>query len=124
MLTSSRMNGFVPTKDAKKAREFYEGVLGLTFVSDNPYVAVFHSGPSMIIMQKMGKEFAPVHFTILGWEVDDIEKVVSFLSKRGVAFMKGIQGLEQDALGIWKSPDGKVAWFKDPDGNTLSVSQH
>ena len=122
MLAASRINGFFPTKDFQKTRQFYEGVLGLTFLGENPYVITFQSGENIIMGQK-GSKFEPLQRTILGWEVKDIENVVSFLTERGVVFMR-VQGLEQDRLGIWKSPDGKVAWFQDPDGNTLSVSEH
>ena len=69
------------------------------------------------------KEFVPIAATVLGWEVKDIENVVSALQKSGVVFEK-YEGMEQDELGIWKSPAGRVAWFKDPDGNILSVSEH
>ena len=122
MLASSRINGFFPTKDSKKAREFYEGVLGLAFVSENEYVATFRGETTMIVAQKV-QEFVPERRTILGWEVTDIKKAVSFLTGKGVVFEK-YSWMEQDELGIWKSPDGKVAWFKDPDGNVLSVSEH
>jgi len=122
MLASFPMNNFFPTKNAEKARRFYEGVLGLTFVSENPFVATFRSGQTTIVAQKM-KQFEPVPYTILGWEVKNIEQTVSFLTKSGVVFER-FSGMEQDDLGIWKSPEGKVAWFKDPDGNTLSVSEH
>ena len=83
---------------------------------------VFRSGNSQIIAQKV-KEFVPVAATVLGWEVKDIEQVVSTLRKDGVVFEK-YEGMDQDELGIWTSPAGKVAWFKDPDGNILSVSEH
>jgi predicted enzyme related to lactoylglutathione lyase len=116
------MNGFVPTTGSDAARRFYEGVLGFTFASDNEYVVTLRAGQSTIYMQKL-KEFTPAKYTILGWEVEDIRKVVSFLIERGVAFER-IGWMEQDELGIWKSPEGYVAWFKDPDGNVLSVSQH
>src|SRR5207248_1352118 len=106
----------------QQAREFYEGILGLQFVSDNQFVTTFKSKDSVILVQKMG-EFEPAHRTILGWEVPDIQKVVRFLAGRGVAFER-YPGMDQDELGVWKSPDGYVAWFKDPDGNVLSVSQH
>jgi catechol 2,3-dioxygenase-like lactoylglutathione lyase family enzyme len=122
MLTSSRLNGFIPTKDTKKARSFYEGVLGLTFAEENEYVAVFRSGNNMIVAQKMDK-FEPAQRTILGWEVENIREAVSFLTKRGVVFER-YPWAQQDELGIWKSPQGEVAWFKDPDGNVLSVSAH
>jgi predicted enzyme related to lactoylglutathione lyase len=122
MLGSSPINGFVRITDARKAREFYEGVLGLTFVSENPYVVVLRGKNAMIIGQ-MVEKFSPVQSTVLGWEVEDIRGTVSSLAERGVVFQK-YDGMDQDELGIWKSPEGKVAWFKDPDGNVLSVSEH
>ena len=122
MLTTFPINGFVRITDPERCRRFYEQTLGLAFDYENPYVIVFRSGNSQIIAQKV-KEFAPVPATVLGWEVKDIEKVVSALRQSGVVFEK-YEGMEQDELGIWKSPAGKVAWFKDPDGNILSVSEH
>ena len=121
MLGSSPINGFVRVTDAKRTREFYEGVLGLTFVSENPFVMVF-SGKNAIIIAQRVEKFPPLQSTVLGWEVKDIRETVSSLVKRGVAFQK-YDGMDQDELGIWRSPDGKVAWFKDPDGNVLSVSE-
>ena len=122
LLDDAAMVGFVPTKDAEKARAFYEGILGFTVASDNQWVMSFQSGEQRIMLQKGAKE-APLQRTIVGWEVRGIEDVVRKLSNAGVEFMR-VQWVEQDELGIWKSPDGKVAWFKDPDGNTLSVSEH
>ena len=122
MLASSPMNGFVPTRDARKARSFYEGILGLPFEYENQFVTVFRGKDTMIIAQKV-EEFSPAPYTILGWEVEDIKKVVSLLSQKGVVFEK-YAWMVQDELWIWESPAGKVAWFKDPDGNTLSVSEH
>jgi predicted enzyme related to lactoylglutathione lyase len=122
VLTSFPLNGFVRITDPGRARRFYEQVLGLAFDYENPYVTVFRSGAVQIIAQKV-KEFVPIAATVLGWEVRDIENVVSVLRKRGVVFEK-YEGMEQDDHGIWKSPAGKVAWFKDPDGNILSVSEH
>jgi catechol 2,3-dioxygenase-like lactoylglutathione lyase family enzyme len=123
MLASSPMNAFVPTRNFAAARSFYEGVLGLRLESENDYVAVFRSGGSMLIMQKV-REFTPAPYTVLGWEVDDIREMVSSLKEKGVGFERYPWMQEQDELGIWKSPDAKVAWFKDPDGNTLSLSEH
>ena len=118
------MNGFVPTKDASKARAFYEGVLGFELVGDNEYVATYRAGANKIMLQK-GAEEPPLQRTIVGWEVTGIRDVVSELTKRGVVFLRlGLDWMQQDDLGIWESPEGKVAWFKDPDGNTLSVSEH
>jgi hypothetical protein len=70
------------------------------------------------------KEFTPAQFTILGWEVPDAQQAVSELQSRGVTFER-YPWAQQDELGVWSAPGGaKVAWFKDPDGNVLSVSQH
>lgn len=122
MLTTFPINGFVRISDPERSRRFYEQTLGLAFDYENPYVMVFRSGNTQIIAQIV-KEFAPVAATVLGWEVKDIENVVSALRKDGVVFEK-YDGMDQDELGIWTSPGGKVAWFKDPDGNILSVSEH
>jgi catechol 2,3-dioxygenase-like lactoylglutathione lyase family enzyme len=123
MLGSTNIVAFVPTKDSEKARAFYEGVLGLRFVKDDGFALVLDANGIMIPVAKM-KEFMPAQSTILGWQVAGIENVVRELQKRGVHFE--IFGFfKQDELGIWTAPTGdKVAWFKDPDGNILSVSQH
>jgi catechol 2,3-dioxygenase-like lactoylglutathione lyase family enzyme len=123
MLGSTKIIAFVAIKDADKARAFYEGVLGLRFVGDDGFALVFDANGIMIRAAKM-KEFTPAQFTVLGWQVSKIEDVVRALSKRGVKFE--IFGFfKQDDLGIWTAPTGdRVAWFKDPDGNILSVSQH
>jgi catechol 2,3-dioxygenase-like lactoylglutathione lyase family enzyme len=123
MLGSTNIVAFVPIKDSAKARAFYEGVLGLRFVKDDGFALVLEANGIMVRAAKM-KEFTPAQFTILGWQVSDIEQVVRGLAARGVHFE--IFGFfKQDELGIWTAPTGdKVAWFKDPDGNILSVSQH
>jgi catechol 2,3-dioxygenase-like lactoylglutathione lyase family enzyme len=123
MLASTNIVAFVPTLDAEKARAFYEGVLGLRFVKDDGFAMVLDANGIMIRVVKL-KQFVPVQFTILGWQVSDIEDVVRSLQKKGVHFE--IFGFfKQDELGIWTAPTGdKVAWFKDRDGNVLSVSQH
>ncbi len=124
MLNSFPMNGFVPTKDPAKAHAFYEGILGFKLLSDNEFVATYRCGANRIMLQK-GTQFEPLQRTIVGWEVTGIREVVSELTARGVAFERfELAWMKQDDLGIWKSPDGSVAWFKDPDGNTLSVSEH
>jgi catechol 2,3-dioxygenase-like lactoylglutathione lyase family enzyme len=123
MLATSRMIGFVPTKDSKKAREFYEGKLGFQFVSDDPFALVMRAGETMIRIAK-AKDFTPAAYTVLGWEVQRIEEVVGWLKDRGVEFEK-YPFVQDQELGVWTAPNGdKVAWFKDPDGNVLSLSQH
>lgn len=123
MLGSINIVAFVPTKDSVRAREFYEGVLGLHFVKDDGFAMVLDANGIMIRVAKV-PDFKPAQFTILGWQVSDIEKVVRGLQSKGVHFE--IFGFfKQDDLGIWTAPTGdKVAWFKDPDGNILSVSEH
>ena len=123
MLGSTNIVAFVPTTDAPRARAFYEGVLGLRFVKDDGFAVVLDANGIMIRVAKVGKDFTPAQFTILGWQVSNIENTVQALQAKRVHFE--IFGFfKQDELGIWTAPTGdKVAWFKDPDGNMLSVSQ-
>jgi catechol 2,3-dioxygenase-like lactoylglutathione lyase family enzyme len=124
MLASSKIVGIIPTLDSKRAREFYEGKLGFRFVSDDQFALVMMAGDTMLRISKVPKDFVPVGFTILGWEAKDIEAMARWLQGRGVAFEK-YPFVQDQELGIWTAPSGdKVAWFKDPDGNVLSLSQH
>ncbi|MGB6385328.1 MAG: VOC family protein [Terriglobales bacterium] len=123
MLASSKVIGFVPTKDSAKARGFYEGKLGFQFVSDDMFALVMRAGETMIRIAKI-QDFTPPPFTVLGWEVSNIGEVVAWLQQRGVAFEK-YPWVQDKESGIWTAPSGdKIAWFKDTDGNVLSVSQH
>lgn len=123
MLASGKMVGFVPTKDYDKARAFYEGKLGFEFVSLDQFALVMSTGGNRIRIAKM-PNFTPLQGTILGWEVADIEAVVAWLENRGV-IMEKYPFVQDREHGIWTTPNGdKVAWFKDPEGNVLSVSQH
>jgi catechol 2,3-dioxygenase-like lactoylglutathione lyase family enzyme len=123
MLGTKNIVAFVAIKDAEKARAFYEGVLGLRFVKDDGFALVFDANGIMVRAAKM-KEVTPVQSTVLGWQVSGIENIVRALAKKGIQFE--IFGFfKQDELGVWAAPTGdKVAWFKDPDGNILSVSEH
>jgi len=123
MLASGKMVGFVPTKDYDKARAFYEGKLEFEFVSLDQYALVMSVGGHRIRIAKV-PNFTPLQGTILGWEVKNIETVVIWLRDRGVPSEK-YPFVQDRELGIWTTPNGdKVAWFKDPDGNILGVSQH
>ena len=123
MLATNKLIGFVLTKDAKAARAFYEDKLGFQFVSDDPFALVMKSGENMIRIVK-AKDLNPPPYTVLGWEVKDIAGIVRWLTERGVVFEK-YPFVQDQQQGIWTTPSGdKVAWFKDPDGNVLSVSQH
>ncbi len=123
MLAGCKLIGFVPTKDSARSRKFYEGKLGFKFVSDDQFALVMQAGESMIRIAK-GADFKPAQYTVMGWEVTDIEAMVKWLTGRGVTFEK-YPFVQDQKLGIWTTPNGdKVAWFKDPDGNVLSLSQH
>jgi catechol 2,3-dioxygenase-like lactoylglutathione lyase family enzyme len=124
MLNSFKLIAFLPTTDYKRARSFYEGLLGLEYVSEDQFALVLRSGGNMIRVGKF-ESLTPAKNTILGWEVSEIEKVVAALQSKGVAFEKYPWVEDPLGLGIWTAPNGdKVAWFKDPDGNILSVSEH
>jgi catechol 2,3-dioxygenase-like lactoylglutathione lyase family enzyme len=123
MLASAKLVGFVPTKDYEQARAFYEGKLGFQFVSLDQYALVLSVGGHKIRIAKV-PNFTPLQGTILGWEVKEIETVVTWLRDRGVTLEK-YPFVQDRELGIWTTPSGdKVAWFKDPDSNILSISQH
>jgi len=123
MLTGQKLMAFVATRDGAKARAFYEGTLGLSVISDDDFALALDAGGTMLRVQKV-RDFAPHPFTALGWEVADIAATVDALRARGVVFAR-FPGVEQDDRGVWVSPGGgaRVAWFKDPDGNTLSLTQ-
>ena len=120
MLNDAHVMAFVATTDSERARAFYEDTLGLTFVEDSHFALVFDLNGIMLRVQKVDA-FTPHPFTALGWLVDDITATARTLADRGVEFLR--IGLPQDELGIWDSGAGKVGWFKDPDGNTLSITQ-
>jgi catechol 2,3-dioxygenase-like lactoylglutathione lyase family enzyme len=122
VLASSKLMAFAPSTDMKRARAFFEGVLGLRFVNEDSFAIVFDAnGTPLRVANTPG--FQPAPYTIVGWAVPQIERYVEKLKARGVSFMR-YPGLKQDALGIWTSPSkAKVAWFQDPDGNVLSLTQ-
>lgn len=123
MLDSGKLVGFIPTTDYERARAFYEGKLGFKFVSLDQFALVMSIGGHTIRIAKV-PNFKPLQGTILGWEVKNIEAVAKWLADHGVPPEK-YPFVQDQKLGIWTTPDGsKVAWFKDPDGNILSVGQH
>ena len=123
MLGSHKTMAFAPTLDAKKARPFYEGVLGLRVLSQDNFALALDANGIMLRVTNVPPTFKPQQFTIIGWQVPDIAETVSALKQKGVQFES--YGLPtQDAEGIWTAPGGaKIAWFKDPDGNILSLTQ-
>jgi catechol 2,3-dioxygenase-like lactoylglutathione lyase family enzyme len=113
---------FVATTQADAAEHFYADVLGLRRVSRDPYAVVFDNDGTMLRVAVV-EQFQPQPFTVLGWQVANIETAVEELASRGVIFNR-YEFIPQNELGIWSTPDGaRVAWFKDPDGNTLSLTQ-
>jgi catechol 2,3-dioxygenase-like lactoylglutathione lyase family enzyme len=124
MLTAAKLMGFIPTKDAARARAFYESTLGLRFVQDDSFALVFDSNGTTIRIAR-APDFTPFPFTLLGWQVPDIDAAVAGLAAKGVQFNR-YSFLEQSPNGVWTAPGNvaKVAWFPDPDGNILSISQH
>lgn len=125
-LTHNVPIGFIPTTKAEEAKAFYRDVLGLTFVSDDEYAMIFLVGPEPEGMLRIVRmpAYTPAQYTIYGWEVDDIHAKVAELKSRGVEFIR-FSFFDQDEHGVWRAPGGSsVAWFRDPDGNTLSISHH
>ncbi len=121
MLDSAPVVAFVATSDAARARQFYEGVLGLRLVADEPVALVFDARGTMLRVTKVG-EVRPAPYTVLGWIVPGASGAVAALAAKGVSFER-FEGLDQDAAGVWTAPDGaRVAWFRDPDGNLLSLT--
>ena len=121
-LGSQKMMGFVATTDAGKAKAFYGGILGLRLVSEDGFALVFDVNGTMLRVQIVAA-VVPHPYTSLGWAVGNIAALVGALSEVGVRF-EVYAGMGQDAMGVWASPSGaKVAWFKDPDGNVLSLTQ-
>ena len=127
MLAASPIVAFVATTDPSRAKGFYRDVLGLLLISEDEYALVFDAHGTMLRVAIVG-EIVLAPYTVLGWQVGDIDATVRGLAAKGVKFERYPwmeKRMEQDDLAIWSAPSGaKVAWFKDQDGNLLSVSQH
>lgn len=118
-----RVVTFLITTHAEAALVFYRDKLGLSFLRDDGFALVFNMDGVMLRVGKT-EQFTPASHTVLGWEVKDIDAEVEMLAARGIAF-EHYPNMGQDKRGICTFPNGdKVAWFKDPDGNVLSLSQH
>ncbi len=121
MLSSAEVIAFVATSDPERARHFYSDFLGLRFVADDDFALVFDLNGTMLRVVKL-KTVTPAPYTVLGWSVPDIRGAVAALRKN-IQFER-YDGMSQDDLGVWTAPGGaKIAWFKDPDGNTLSLTE-
>jgi catechol 2,3-dioxygenase-like lactoylglutathione lyase family enzyme len=124
ILGSSKIVAFAGVKDAERARTFYRDTLGLRLVSEDRFALVFDANGTMLRVSLV-REVVAAPYTVLGWEVDDIVAKAKALVAAGITLERYESFLKQDELGIWTAPGGtRVAWFKDPDGNLLSISQH
>jgi catechol 2,3-dioxygenase-like lactoylglutathione lyase family enzyme len=113
--------GFIPVRDIFEARGFYTRVLGLRVIEDTPFAVVLEAGGTTLRLTPV-PWLSVQPFTIAGWRVADITATVRELGGKGVRFTR-YPAMAQDELGIWTAPGGdKVAWFTDPDGNTLSLT--
>ncbi len=123
-LREQQLIAFVTTRDPGRAKEFYRDTLNLPLVSEElPFALVFNAHGTMLRVSVV-QEMRPAAYTVLGWQVPDIIKAAKTLREGGVRFER-YQNMQQDELDVWTSPSGaKIAWFKDPDGNTLSISEH
>lgn len=125
MLAQSEVMAFVASAQHERAKSFYRDVLGFRLVEDAWWAMIFEMKGIRLHIEKLQDKFTPQPFTVLGWHVTNLEQLVDQLAKKGVAFERP-PGLEVDAKGIWTPPGSngaKVCWFKDPDGNTLSLTQ-
>jgi catechol 2,3-dioxygenase-like lactoylglutathione lyase family enzyme len=123
-LSKYNIIGFVTIVDVARAKNFYRDQLGLRLVSEEPPFALVFEANGIMLRLGMGKELPPGVGTVLGWQVPDITAAVRDLEQAGVRFER-YEHMKQDELGIWTTPTGaRVAWFKDPDGNILSISEH
>ena len=122
-LRNQNATSFLATASVVESKVFFEEVIGLNFVEETDFALVFSIGNGQLRIQKV-EQVSPPPYTSMGWQVDDIEHVVGVLTDRGLAFER-FDDFTQDDRGIWTSPSGaQIAWFKDPDGNTLSLTQH
>jgi catechol 2,3-dioxygenase-like lactoylglutathione lyase family enzyme len=121
-LRSADLIAFVPTTDQARAREFYGRTLGLELIQESSFASAFDANGTELRVTVV-EEAAAAPYTVLGWRVDDIDRAIRNLASKGIEFER-YDGMEQDEVGVWTAPGGsRIAWFKDPDGNTLSLQQ-
>ncbi len=121
----NRIIGFVTTNAPDRAKAFYGDMLGFRLLSEDDFALVFDAHGTMLRVSKR-RGFVPAQGTVLGWAVDDIHGAIRELTARGVRFEQfGLSFMKQDEFGVWSPQNGdQVAWFKDADGNMLSISRH
>ncbi len=122
MLDNKELKAFVPTVMPDKAKTFYKDILGLKLLSEDNYALEFNAN-GVLLRVTIVPELKPQGFTVLGWNVPDISSEIKSLKSKGIVCEK-YSFLDQNDLGVWTAPGGsKVAWFKDPDGNILSLTE-
>ena len=122
MLGSSDLIAFVSATSLSRARAFYEQTLGLPVVGHTDFACVFDANGTMLRVTAVS-EVSRTGYTVLGWRVADIAATARGLAERGVVFLR-YDGMDQDENGVWTTPGGdKIAWFADPGGNVLSLTQ-
>jgi predicted enzyme related to lactoylglutathione lyase len=121
-LTAANLIGFVSSSDVARAKEFYRDVLELRVISETSFALVLDAHGTMLRITIV-ERVHPAPYTVLGWEVANITQAVERLASRGVEFLR-YEGMTQDEQGIWDSPSGsRIAWFRDPERNILSLTQ-
>jgi len=122
MLADKKLKAFIPTVMPEKAKSFYRDILGLKLLSEDAYALEFDANGILLRVTTVSS-LKPHEFTVLGWNVPDISSLILLMNSKGIVCEK-YAFLKQDDLGIWTAPGGsKVAWFKDPDGNLLSLTE-
>jgi catechol 2,3-dioxygenase-like lactoylglutathione lyase family enzyme len=122
VLSATAPIAFIPSTDLDRSRAFYEETLGQTVAGQDSFAVVLDVEGLNVRVVKVGDEFHVQPFTVFGWRVADLDAEIADLTTRGIAFLR-FDGMDQDDLGAWHSPSGtRIAWFKDPDGNTLSLN--
>lgn len=124
MLGDNKATSGFAVDDLGKAREFYEGTLGLNVevLAEEHGVTRLRLADGGAVLMYLSADMTPASYTMLNFEVDDIDAAVDELAARGVGFER-YDGFEQDEKGVVRSPGPAIAWFKDPSGNVLSVLQ-
>jgi catechol 2,3-dioxygenase-like lactoylglutathione lyase family enzyme len=123
VLASARLTAFVASTDLDRSAAFYVDTLGLTARDRSPFALVLDGRGATLRVTAVAEKPA-AGYTVLGWDVDDLDAAVDELRGRGITFTR-YDGMDQDEHDAWTAPSGtRVAWFRDPDANTLSLQQH
>ena len=123
MLGESKATSGFAVDDMDRAKQFYEGTLGLRIevLSEEFGVTALKLSGGDVLMY-LNAEMTPASYTMLNFEVDDIDAAVDGLEDRGISFER-YDGFDHDEKGIVRGPGPQIAWFKDPSGNVISVLQ-